>query len=229
MTLKKLLTAFPLLTLLFFSSTLNAAVAYSAPLSVDGEEFEIGNLLEWRTSSEIESAYFFIEKSLDGVSFENIGKVEAAGNSDEEVSYRYMDIQVIDEEAFYRLRQTDIDGTESLSDAVMVKKEMTNQFMIINFSTITVTSLFEVTIDAMTEGEMEYSLISYRGEEIFSAKQQVINGLNEFQINLEDEKEGKYKIVFRMDDEEEKLNLMKVDDEIKKKPNVASKRSSSGG
>ncbi len=227
---KSLMRAFPpLLFALLLAANVNAAVTYASPLTVDGEEFEIGNLLEWSTASETNSQFFYIEKSLDGVTYENVGQVDAAGNSEEEVKYRYMDIQVTDKMAFYRLRQADADGTQSTSSAVMVVKQLENQFMLVNFSDITVNKLFEVTVDVMTEGEMEYSLVSYKGDVVFSTKQKVVNGLNDFQINLEDEKEGKYKVVFKMNDEEEKLNIIKLEDELKKKPNVASKKGSTGG
>lgn len=230
--IKSKMRTFPLLVLALLLSTtvyVNAAVTYSAPLSVDGEEFEIGNLLEWSTATETNSQFFYIEKSLDGLDYENVGQVDAAGNSDDEVNYRYMDIQVTDKMAFYRLRQVDADGTESTSQAVMVVKQLENKFMLVNFSNITVNKLFEVTIDVMEEGEMEYSLVSYKGDVVFEAKQKVVNGLNDFQINLEDEKEGNYKVVFKMGSEEEKLNIIKLEDELKKKPNVASKKSNSGG
>lgn len=213
---------------LFFQKS-NAEVLYASPLSVNGEEFEIGNLLEWSTSYETESAFFYVEKSLDGVTYENVGTVEAAGNSNDEQKYRYMDIQVTDMEAHYRLRQVDEDGTESLSHAVQVIKEMKNQFMIIDFSSITVDKMFNVTIDALTEGQMSYSLYSYKGETVFKSSKQLINGINSFEINMADEKEGKYKLVFELGDEVETLNIIKLEDEMKKKPNVASKRSTTGG
>ena len=98
-------------------STLQAEVQYASPLTVNGEEFEIGNLLEWSTSFEQESAFFYIEKSIDGVNFENVGNVEAAGDSDEEIKYRYMDIQVTDMEATYRLRQVEPESGDNATVA----------------------------------------------------------------------------------------------------------------
>lgn len=211
------------------SMNMYAEVKYASPLSVNGEEYEIGNLLEWSTAYEEGSAFFYIEKSLDGIAFENIGQVEAAGDSDEELKYRYMDIQPTDMEMFYRLRQVDADGTESFSEPVHLVKQMKNQFMIIDFSSITVDKMFNVTIDALEGGPMTYALYSYKGKTIFKSSKNLINGLNDFEINLEDEQPGKYKVVFQQGDEVETLNIIKVEDEIKKKPNVASKRNTTGG
>ena len=207
----------------------NAGVQYATPLSVDSEEFEIGNFLAWSTSSEMNSKAFYVEKSLDGVNFENIAEIEAAGFSDQERNYRYMDIQVTDKLVYYRLKQQDSDGTESETDVIKVVKKLENNFTIADFSDIYVEDVFEVSINAFEAGEMEYSLISYKGEEIFTTTKIVDEGINQFEINLKDEKEGKYSVTFKMGSEEEKLNILKAEDKLSKKPNVASKKDSNGG
>jgi len=63
--------------ILFVFITLNvkAEVTYALPLS--GAEFEIGNMLEWSTSLELNSERFIIQRSLDGISYEDIGRVDA--------------------------------------------------------------------------------------------------------------------------------------------------------
>jgi len=56
-----------------------------------------------------------------------------------------------------------------------------------------------------------------------------IDGLNDIILDLEDEKEGHYKIVLRLKDEEENLIVLKVDEAGKKQDNVASKSDQNGG
>ncbi|MBK9567702.1 MAG: T9SS type A sorting domain-containing protein [Saprospiraceae bacterium] len=77
--------------------------------------------LDWKTSSEINSAYFGIERSRDGDTWETIGKVAAAGNSHTELTYEYIDdnlpfSRTADQIYYYRLRLTDQDGTHKYSD-----------------------------------------------------------------------------------------------------------------
>ena len=67
---------------------MQAEVQYSESLTVNSEEFEIGNFLSWVTSSEINSKAFYVEKSLNGVDFEGIADLDAAGFSNDEVTYR---------------------------------------------------------------------------------------------------------------------------------------------
>ncbi|MFA7273941.1 MAG: T9SS type A sorting domain-containing protein [Crocinitomicaceae bacterium] len=66
--------------------------------------------LSWQTAAEINSAYFTLERSINGVSWEEIGKVNAAGNSTEEINYSFQDKRPFDGVSYYRLSQTDLDG-----------------------------------------------------------------------------------------------------------------------
>jgi hypothetical protein len=67
--------------------------------------------LVWSTASENNNDYFTIEKSLDGTSWEKIGKVNGYGNSSSTNDYRFVDENTNDEIVYYRLSQTDFDGS----------------------------------------------------------------------------------------------------------------------
>ena len=67
--------------------------------------------LQWITSSEENNDYFSIEKSFDGKSFYTIGMVKGSGNSSETVGYAYTDHDVSQNLVYYRLKQTDFDGS----------------------------------------------------------------------------------------------------------------------
>ena len=73
--------------------------------------------LAWSTASEANSAGFAVERSLDGVVFQKIGAVDAAGHSVTTRTYAYLDDHLPDNAAmlYYRLRLQDLDGTFSLS------------------------------------------------------------------------------------------------------------------
>jgi hypothetical protein len=67
-------------------------------------------VLMWSTATESNSDYFIIERSKDAINWENIGKVEAAGNSFTLKNYSYTDHETLAQTSYYRLKQTDIDG-----------------------------------------------------------------------------------------------------------------------
>ena len=74
--------------------------------------------LNWTTASEINNDYFTIERSSDGVSFEAIGTVNGAGNSNNVLDYTWTDGSPLQVSAYYRLKQTDFDGAHSYSELV---------------------------------------------------------------------------------------------------------------
>ena len=211
-------------TTLFISIAflVNAEVEYSTPLH--GKEFQMGNRIEWKTGFELDTKMFIVEKSDDGVNFYMEREIQAAGNSNQEKGYRFMDVGNNNETTFYRLKLIDEDETESYSEIAMVKKTMSNNFQIVRMSNTSVIKTFEITLDALAEKELTYSLEKLNGEKIFSAKQPLINGLNEVAINLKDEEVGKYKLVFIVEDETEIIILRKMKGEETEKENVAVKK-----
>ncbi|HEY0979138.1 MAG TPA: T9SS type A sorting domain-containing protein [Flavobacteriales bacterium] len=74
-------------------------------------------LLEWITATEQNNDLFTIERSLDALSWEPIGTVQGAGNSLNTLNYSFED-RAPANMAYYRLRQTDFDGTSVLSAVI---------------------------------------------------------------------------------------------------------------
>lgn len=78
-------------------------------------------LLQWTTSAEYNSKNFELEKSFDGSNFRKITTVPAAGNSNTNRHYNYVDREPLTEKNFYRLRSVDIDGESKISNIVLIK------------------------------------------------------------------------------------------------------------
>lgn len=190
---------------------------------VKGENLQIGTMLTWTTSFEEDNAMFIIEKSEDGIDFTNVGSVDGAGDSEDVKDYNFLDVMSNSDKSFYRLKQVDFDGSFSYSDVVTVQQQFTNNFMVARMSNVATQNTFAVTIDAFQDGELSYAIKNWKQEPIFQDKMIVVSGLNELEINLEDERAGIYKISLAMEGEEETLVIKKVEDEIKAKPNMASK------
>lgn len=68
------------------------------------------SLLNWKTSQEINSAYFDVERSEDAIHYYYIGRLNAAGNSSVPVEYFFTDNNPVNGINYYRLRQVDRDG-----------------------------------------------------------------------------------------------------------------------
>lgn len=72
--------------------------------------------LNWQTGTEQNSDRFDIERSADGLHFEKIGWVKAAGNSTSHVDYSYFDLSPKKGINYYRLKEVDIDNSLQYSE-----------------------------------------------------------------------------------------------------------------
>jgi hypothetical protein len=68
-------------------------------------------LLEWSTASELNNDYFTIERSRNGVRFDVLANIEGNGTVNSTIDYRYTDSDPSLGLSYYRLSQTDFDGT----------------------------------------------------------------------------------------------------------------------
>jgi murein DD-endopeptidase MepM/ murein hydrolase activator NlpD len=77
--------------------------------------------LIWETKTEINAAYFDVQKSLDGANWQTIEQVKATGgNSGTPQYYTIFDAKIADGANYYRLEQVDSDGKKTLSKVVSV-------------------------------------------------------------------------------------------------------------
>lgn len=77
--------------------------------------------LEWATFSETNNNYYEIEFSEDGKIWRNIGRVEGAGNSTEDLAYSFnLNNYQRDNVTYVRLSQVDYDGTRELLNTLSV-------------------------------------------------------------------------------------------------------------
>jgi len=223
--MKKLTNIALLFCFTLLSYTADAACMYEQ--NINGENLQIGNMITWSTNFEENTSVFLIEKSADGVDFVNVGTVKGAGESEDLKSYNYLDVMSDTDRSFYRLRQVDADGSFSFSEIVTIQTTYKNNFMVARMSNVTTNNVFDVTIDAFKSGNMTYTLSTWRGEEVVVDNIEMVNGLNDLTVDLEDQNEGIYKLKLAMDGEVEILTIKKLFDEITKKPNVASKNKKS--
>lgn len=79
--------------------------------------------LKWRTLSEVNNAVFEIERSRNGDEFEKIGTIEGSGNSLYPINYQYQDNLIESGKYYYRLKQTDFDGSFSYSSIITINYE----------------------------------------------------------------------------------------------------------
>lgn len=76
-------------------------------------------MVEWATGAEVNSSHFVVERSSDGVEWAVAGRVNAARFSEHQTQYIFTDPKAPGARGtYYRLREVDLDGDESVSDVV---------------------------------------------------------------------------------------------------------------
>ena len=83
-----------------------------------GKSDKTNVLLEWGTAVEVNNQYFTIEKSRDGVRFENLGTVKSA-TGNERREYSLLDVNPYTL-GYYRISQTDRDGRRNYYRTIQV-------------------------------------------------------------------------------------------------------------
>lgn len=82
----------------------------------------------WKTLTEVNSKGFNLQRSVDGINFENIAWINAQGNSTSAQSYTFNDNNIINgNKYYYRLQEIDISGSgKYICDILLVKTAAKN-------------------------------------------------------------------------------------------------------
>jgi len=110
----------------FSTFTLANATGGTNPLPIELKSFNVfyeGSevQLEWTTASELNNDFFTVQRSVDGKEFQSLFTVPGKGTTNEAQSYFATDSQPLSGTSYYRLKQTDFDGTSTFSGIVKVE------------------------------------------------------------------------------------------------------------
>jgi hypothetical protein len=95
----------------------------SAPLPVELLNFDSNcsngqEIISWSTATEMNNDYFAIERSDDGNSYHEIGRVNGSGTTSQVHTYSFSDPNPSSSIVYYRLRQTDYNGQSTTSTVI---------------------------------------------------------------------------------------------------------------
>ena len=123
--------------------------------------------ITWKTASEINNDLFEIQKSDDAINWTTWKTVYGVGNSSSVVEYEAVDLSPYQGTTYYRLKQIDFDGTETIFDPVAV----TLLALLDNISLYPNPSQGQVTFKVADEiGIDELRIIDLSGNTVFYEK-----------------------------------------------------------
>jgi hypothetical protein len=174
-----------------------ATVQFATALPVElieftAEQTDIGNLCRWSTASETDNDYFDVERSYDGEHFTSIGIVDGygPGTTSSTRTYSWLDKSPCNGVVYYRLRQVDINGSETYSDPVVLNCMRSKSEMAIfpNPASEKITYTFYEN----TEGIVDVEMIDMLGNVVKAERSSVDSGFNSLRSSVSDLAPGIY-------------------------------------
>lgn len=164
--------------------------------------------VHWITNSEHNSDYFIVEKSTDGINFDKVTRVNAAGNTTSETQYYTVDDSPNVGMNYYRLNQFDLNGGSKYSEIRAVNILDPVYDMISVFPNPT-TGLAEVIFNSYSKEEVLLTITEVNGKILVNTPLLAENGGNRFNVDMNEHKQGVYIITIITKDKVYKTKLVK--------------------
>jgi len=153
-------------------------------LSFSGKNSGKENHLEWITATESNNDFFSVEKSLDGIHFDLVATVDGSGSSTSLHTYHYTDrfLSSLPALYYYRLKQTDYDGTSEYSDVILVHADDQNKLLAAHFDPLSLTLDVETYFEE--DGEYFFNVTDVPGHVVFHQVYNAAKGKNTIPLQL---------------------------------------------
>ena len=190
------------------TAPIQAACSYEQ--AILAEDHTVGVRLSWATNLEEAHAHFVVEASVDGQTFREVGRVAGAGDSDAIEEYEFLHVNAPSGTLYYRLQEVSTEGTLAEGPVAYHSREKAPAFYIAHTTEAFASEEMTITLEATTDGELEYELRHWSGELVDSYEVAMEKGFNELTLPLEHLDAAVYKINIRAGDTTEALTIRKI-------------------
>lgn len=147
--------------------------------------------LTWTTVNEINNDYFEIERSRDGTSFGTIATVDGAGTSNITLHYNDFDEDPYNGISYYRLKQTDFDGTYTYSD---IRTVIFDDLSFVNMHPNPATEDLQFTVMVSEDADLHVHIVDVMGRVIMQEDHFIEAGESTITLNVASLASGMYTI-----------------------------------
>jgi hypothetical protein len=166
--------------------------------------------LSWVTVAEINNDFFTIERSKDGLTFAAIEEVSGAGTTYQARQYNTTDKDPFAGLSYYRLKQTDFDGSFSYSDIKTVNIHRSQSYSVYPNP---LREVLNVANDGTARGETNIEIYDAIGNLKYSNRMERSELVSSIEINeVADFVPGNYFLLIRTPTETYSFKLVKVRD-----------------
>jgi hypothetical protein len=149
--------------------------------------------IDWVTATEINSSSFVIERSADGINFEDkSGRILAAGNSTATLAYHYDDKEPNIGPNYYRLKQIDNDGKFAYSSIQYLNYQKERLFAVSKINPNPSKDNFTISYTSGSENVVTINVMDISGRTIKSVQNATNIGENQYSLNMTEFENGIY-------------------------------------
>jgi len=175
--------------------------------SFDVSDAEAKSLLNWRTLSSQDVAYFSVQRSTDGDNFNEIARI----HPDQSNQYKFTDNNTTSSKyIYYQVEMVDTKGNHELSEIRMFTQNTASAKLITSISPNPVSNPAHVMLqfNADKEGTLLVQLYNQSGGFVAQTQMAAYKGLNNGHFHLGDLTPGTYFIVCTLDGTKEKHTIL---------------------
>lgn len=154
--------------------------------------------LTWTTVNEINNDYFEIERSRDGTTFNTIETIDGAGNSSITLHYNDFDEDPYNGVSYYRLKQTDFDGTYTYSD---IRTVVFDDLSFVNMYPNPAEEELQFTVMVSEDADLYVQIVDVMGRVITLEDYAVLAGESTITLDVSNFASGMYTIRVNTNDE----------------------------
>lgn len=162
--------------------------------------------LQWKTSQEINTSYFDVEKSQDGKGFTAFKQVSASGFSSNPITYNTTDDQPYAGKSWYRLKMVDKDGEYAYSNMVAVTTDVHKG---ISINPNPVDNVLNLYVQSASASTAAIQISDMNGRQLLQKSSVVSTGSNLIKFDVSRFAKGVYIIRINQDNNIQTLKWVK--------------------
>ena len=214
--MKMLSLAYCLLICLCLQFTSSAQVVY---LDINGQNLNIGTVLNWTTLEEDNLKSFTVEKSANGVQYFPVFECTSLKRETtaSPTNYSFLDIKTNGSIAYYRIKEQLIDDTYSYSKVIEITQNFQNNLLVEQVSDISDTKekgILSVYYSSLISGQLIYSVEDETNAILTKETKVVLTGPNLLAIDFSLFPKGTYTLKMQMGEEVELVLFEKLDNQL---------------
>ncbi len=161
-------------------------------LSFSGKCNGSKNIFNWTTATEENNAYFTLEKSIDGETFETVAKIKGNGNSTREINYSYSYEEENTSYKYFRIKQTDFNGKTKILKLIYLN--CVDVLGGLKLYPNPANNEIKLEFEASRESVFTINITDLMGRLLKSIQYVATEGFNQSLVNIQDLPSGSYQV-----------------------------------